>query len=468
MPAPGPGGVQSSLAGLVSRMTAPFRRQPGRGAPVYSYSVGGGSAAAASGNVDITQFSGVFQPSGGMFAPGYPLVPVESEALRIRDFPVGYNYIYTPRSTEPIGYFELRQLAQSHDITRLCIETRKDQIEALDWTIKPRDEKNPQNMAEERADTLTEFWQRPDGSRDFATWLRDSIEDVLVLDAPAFEVRRNRGGAVIGIDVLDGSTIKVLIDDTGRRPAPPAPAFEQIIHGRPWVLAEDGRVSTNTRGKPLFAQQIIYMPRNQRPHKIYGFSPVEQIMLTINTGIRRQLMQLQHFTDSNVPALGSAVLGEGHQGRLLNHQRQRRKDRGQVGLPRSVPAAALFGAGRQLLRMEEDRSGQATLCDLAGLWETWRSPAGESVRSFTIITTMPNALCAELHDRMPVVLKRDVWPVWFDEQLTDVPRLRPCSGPYPADDMICWPISPRVGNVKNNDASLLVRSRLAGSGSRRK
>jgi putative SOS response-associated peptidase YedK len=41
---------------------------------------------------------------------------------------------------------------------------------------------------------------------------------------------------------------------------------------------------------------------------------------------------------------------------------------------------------------------------LAGLRETWRSPAGERVRSFTIVTTTPNELCAELHDRMPVVL----------------------------------------------------------------
>jgi phage portal protein BeeE len=46
---------------------------------------------------------------------------------------------------------------------------------------------------------------------------------------------------------------------------------------------------------------LLYKPRNVRPNKIYGYSPVEQILMTINIGLRRQLMQLQHFTDGNVP-----------------------------------------------------------------------------------------------------------------------------------------------------------------------
>jgi hypothetical protein len=184
-------------------------------------------------------------------------------------------------------------MAQNHDITRLCIETRKDQIEALDWSIKPRDERNPKAGAEKRADALTEFWRCPDGNNDFATWLRIWLEDVLVLDAGTWEVRKNRGGDIIGLDVIDGSTIKVLIDDTGRRPVRPAPAFEQIIHGRPWVLTEDGRVNTNAKGKEVFADELIYVPRNPRPHKLYRYSPVEQILLTINIGIRRQIMQWQ-------------------------------------------------------------------------------------------------------------------------------------------------------------------------------
>ncbi len=236
---------------------------------------------------DITQFRNVFQPDQGIFSPGYPLVPPERERTRVWDFPVGYNTIYTPRSYEPIGFYELRALADNHDITRLAIETRKDQIEKLNWVIRSRNERRPAKDALQRIAELTQFWRKPDGDQPFATWLRELLEDLLVLDAPALELRRNRAGEIIGLDAVDGATIKVLIDDTGRRPRPPAPAYEQIIHGRPWRL--------------LTSDQLLYLPRNKRPHKAYGFGPCEQIVMTINIGLRRQLMQLQHFTDGNVP-----------------------------------------------------------------------------------------------------------------------------------------------------------------------
>jgi putative SOS response-associated peptidase YedK len=95
------------------------------------------------------------------------------------------------------------------------------------------------------------------------------------------------------------------------------------------------------------------------------------------------------------------------------------------------------------------------LMALAGLWETWRSPAGERVRSFAIITTAPNELCAELHNRMPVVLKPERWPVWLGEEPANPAQLKALLAPYPAEEMTCWPVSTRVGNVKNNDPSLI-------------
>ena len=76
---------------------------------------------------------------------------------------------------------------------------------------------------------------------------------------------------------------------------------------------------------------------------------------------------------------------------------------------------------------------------LAGLWETWRSPAGERVRSFAIITTTPNELCAELHNRMRVVLKPTAWPAWLGEEPADVQQFKALLAPYPSEEMIPGP-----------------------------
>ena len=56
---------------------------------------------------------------------------------------------------------------------------------------------------------------------------------------------------------------------------------------------------------------------------------------------------------------------------------------------------------------------------------------------------------------MPVVLGPDVWPVWLGEEPADPPQLQALLAPYPAEEMTCWTVSSRVGNVKNNDPSLI-------------
>ena len=70
------------------------------------------------------------------------------------------------------------------------------------------------------------------------------------------------------------------------------------------------------------------------------------------------------------------------------------------------------------------------LMALGGLWENWRSPAGEWVRSFVIVTTEPNALCAELHNRMPVVLGPETWRAWLGEEPADAGQLKAVLAPY--------------------------------------
>ena len=93
-------------------------------------------------------------------------------------------------------------------------------------------------------------------------------------------------------------------------------------------------------------------------------------------------------------------------------------------------------------------------CALAGLWESWRPAEGPSIETFTILTTDPNEVTEPFHNRMPVILEPKDYDRWLepgDPARPPVDLLRP----YPADRMRAWPVSARVGNVRNNDPTLL-------------
>ena len=91
----------------------------------------------------------------------------------------------------------------------------------------------------------------------------------------------------------------------------------------------------------------------------------------------------------------------------------------------------------------------------AGLWDEWRGPDGQTIRSCTIITTEPNELLATVHDRMPVILPPDAYDEWLDPR-TKPDRLRALLVPYPAEQMKGYPVSPRVNSPANNDPELIL------------
>ncbi len=91
----------------------------------------------------------------------------------------------------------------------------------------------------------------------------------------------------------------------------------------------------------------------------------------------------------------------------------------------------------------------------AGLWEGWRDPAGEVLRTFTIATAAANDDMASLHDRMPVILEPDAWPVWLGEEVGDFAALL---RPAPAGTVRLWPVSRAVNSVRNNGPELLVQA----------
>ncbi len=90
----------------------------------------------------------------------------------------------------------------------------------------------------------------------------------------------------------------------------------------------------------------------------------------------------------------------------------------------------------------------------AGLWEGWRAPDGEVVRTFAILTCAANDTMQQLHERMPVILEPADWPAWLGEAEGDPTSLLRSA----ANDVLkLWPVSRAVNSVRNNSADLLDR-----------
>jgi len=94
---------------------------------------------------------------------------------------------------------------------------------------------------------------------------------------------------------------------------------------------------------------------------------------------------------------------------------------------------------------------------MAGLYETWTGPDGRKVHTCAVVTTAPNRLMADIHDRMPVILRREDEALWLDRNVQDLERLRPLLQPYPAEEMEAYEVDPRVGNVAFDDPGLIRR-----------
>ena len=119
------------------------------------------------------------------FGPMQPLPPAAPPAIAGRsfDFPVGANLRIQPRPDETVSFSDLRGLSDGYDLLRCVLETRKDQIAKLDWTIRPRDSKRS-GADDPRLKSVGDFLTYPDREHDFETWLRLLLEDLLVIDAP--------------------------------------------------------------------------------------------------------------------------------------------------------------------------------------------------------------------------------------------------------------------------------------------
>ena len=109
------------------------------------------------------------------------------------------------------------------------------------------------------------------------------------------------------------------------------------------------------------------------------------------------------------------------------------------------PAARGGGGGKQPYAIGlADRQPLA----FAGVWDRWTDRGtGEVVESCAVVTTTPNALLADIHDRMPVLVHPDERETWLYGSSDDA---RHVLRPYDPDRMEAWPVATAVGNVRND------------------
>jgi hypothetical protein len=225
------------------------------------------------------------------FSPGMPLNPTQPIGAEPRQFEymIGQNIVQKPRSTEQIQFETIRNVIEMYDIAQIAIEVRQDELRNLDWNIVPADEDNPDETKKYESEIrkIRAFFEKPDGHTLFDDFQNQLAYDWLAFDALTIYPHLTKGGELSALEPVDGTTIAPLVDYFGRIPEVPAPAYVQWAYGMPWVW--------------LTKDQLIYRPFRKRTNKLYGFSPIEWLLNTINTDIRFQLYFLQYFTEGSVP-----------------------------------------------------------------------------------------------------------------------------------------------------------------------
>lgn len=221
--------------------------------------------------------------------PGTPLVPAEgySQTPRRMDYPVGVNLNQSGRQAWGRTSFEtLDALIDAYSPARSAMNHKIDELKSMELLFNPVD--GFAGDAEDAIAAARLVLARPDRVLPYEEWLSLFMEGMLRYDAGVPFKRRNMAGEVIALEIIDGSTVFPFIDEFGRRPLPPAPAYFQRIHGQVWNEFTTDNI-----------EYLRFRPQLKSP---FGLAPMESVLLSVNTDLRQQWNLLQMFTEGSVPA----------------------------------------------------------------------------------------------------------------------------------------------------------------------
>lgn len=273
----------------------------------------------------------------GDFGPLAPIQPMPIDVPgdsgrpdpRRAEYEMGWNLPVGQPGSEGIkltDFNTLRAAADRYSVVRACIDHRVNEIVSMGWDVVPTAEatqamKGDPDLREDwekRRRQVIGFFKSPDSDKakypTFGSWLGALLEERFTLDAVAIHMRppRGKGSGPFGsnlaaLDLLDGSTVRPLLDLYGSTPAPPNVAYQQYIWGVPRsdlisVITEQDVAGLGEPAVDFKSDQLIYMRETPRTWTPYGFSAVEKSLVPITMGFYRQTWQLDYFADGSVPA----------------------------------------------------------------------------------------------------------------------------------------------------------------------
>ncbi|WEK54763.1 MAG: SOS response-associated peptidase [Candidatus Cohnella colombiensis] len=217
-----------------------------------------------------------------------------------------------------------------------------------------------------------------------------------------------------------------------------------------------GRYTVVVSIEELMLRYMSELPTNRYHTPRYNVAPMQQVLAVVHDGKRNRLGELRWGL---VPAwasddrLGSKMINARAETIL-----EKASFRTLIGRKRAIiPADGFYewkpyGAKKQPMRITMK---DEAIFSMAALYDTWTSPEGQKVSTCTIITTTPNDLMADIHDRMPVILRPEDEAFWLDRSNADTAGLTSLLRPYDAAAMRAYPVSSIVGNVKNDTAECI-------------
>ena len=199
------------------------------------------------------------------------------------------------------------------------------------------------------------------------------------------------------------------------------------------------------------ASDLIHNPR-------YNIAPTQQILTVTHNGSRNEasLMKWGLIPPwSKTPDISSRMINA--RGETLEEKPSFREPlfkRRCLVLADGFYEWTKTNAGKRPMRIKL-RSGEPF--GFAGLWEIWKSPGDEIIRSCTIITTHPNKLMERIHHRMPVIIPKDSEDLWLDSRNQDADSIRDLIKPFPGDEMEVYEITNLVNSAANDIPDVLAR-----------